>query len=480
MLLRANESTARTRAWGTTREAQPAINHQPRGSNSGIGPVLAWERQYRSAVITSDVVTVLTVTMTAAIVGVLTPTVGVQPGFALPTAFALLCALPARRAWHMSVLGQGVEEYRRLGLGLFTAAVLLAIFGSLADPIDSRPWVFVVIPAAALVAFVSRYALRRALHRARRDGRCMLPVVAAGGRESISDLIERTRANTHVGWHIDAACIVTPDTEHAPDGEIDGVPVVGSLDKLAELVRRNGYRVVAVTHDPYWRPERVQQLAWDLEGTSAELVVTPVLMEVGGPRLKVSGVLGMPMLRVTQPTFTGWRRLVKEAVDRVGATLLLPLASPLLLLIALAIELTSRGPVFYSQLRVTRDGELFRMWKFRTMRVGADAELAALVDANEGDGPLFKIHDDPRVTKVGKLLRRFSVDEVPQLFNVVSGSMSLVGPRPPLPEETHTYGPDVGRRLSVSRAQRQRPAVPWRRCAARSRSVGSDSPASAR
>lgn len=428
----------------------PPVAHAPRGSRCGAGPVLDWERKYRTSVIVSDVVTVTAVLAVCALIALFDSASSLSAPFAIPIGVILLGSLAARKAWQTDVLGHGAEEYRRLGLGLFTGAVVIALIAPFITTADARPWVFAAIPAIAAIAFVARYALRKTLHRSRRFGQCMLPVVAAGGEESIRELIDRARENVHVGWLIQAVCVTTPETSRHTGGEIDGVPIVGRLDALAELVRRSGYRVVAVTSDQYWTPDRVRQLAWDLEGTSAELVVAPVLMEMGGPRrLDLCGVLGMPMLRVTQPTFTGWRRLVKELVDRAGAALLLTLVAPALLVIALAIKMTSKGPVSYRQDRVKRDGEIFRIWKFRTMRVGAAAELADLVAANESDGPLFKIRHDPRVTVVGRTLRRYSADELPQLFNVLCGHMSLVGPRPPLPEESRTYDPDVGRRLLV-------------------------------
>jgi len=207
--------------------------------------------------------------------------------------------------------------------------------------------------------------------------------------------------------------------------------------------------VIVRDSDQYWTPKRLQRLAWDMEGTGAEMVVAPVLMEVAGPRLNVTGVLGMPLLRVTAPMFTGGRRVVKEIVDRCGSALLLTLLSPLLLVIAVAIKLNDRGPVIYRQRRVGRDGATFTMLKFRTMVTDADAIKQTLAADNEGAGPLFKMKRDPRITRVGGFLRRYSLDEVPQLFNVVSGKMSLVGPRPPLPEETEQYAPDARRRLLV-------------------------------
>jgi exopolysaccharide biosynthesis polyprenyl glycosylphosphotransferase len=206
---------------------------------------------------------------------------------------------------------------------------------------------------------------------------------------------------------------------------------------------------VAVTADAYWTPRRLQQLAWELEGSHAELVVAPVLMEVAGPRLHVTGVLGMPLLRLSAPVFTGARRVVKEVVDRVGGMFMLTLLSPFLLFLALCIKVNDRGPVFYRQRRIGKDGKAFTMVKFRTMRTDAEARRIDLLAMNEAQGPLFKMRKDPRVTRVGAVLRRYSLDELPQLFNVIIGSMSLVGPRPPLPEETERYGPDARRRLLV-------------------------------
>jgi exopolysaccharide biosynthesis polyprenyl glycosylphosphotransferase len=147
--------------------------------------------------------------------------------------------------------------------------------------------------------------------------------------------------------------------------------------------------------------------------------------------------------------FIGVRRVIKEIFDRVAASLLAIVFLPMLLLVSLSIKLNSRGPVFYRQRRIGKDGRPFTMVKFRTMVVDADARRVTLRLADQGAGPLFKLKSDPRVTWVGGWLRRYSVDELPQLWNVLAGTMSLVGPRPPLPEETETYGPVVRRRLLV-------------------------------
>jgi exopolysaccharide biosynthesis polyprenyl glycosylphosphotransferase len=169
---------------------------------------------------------------------------------------------------------------------------------------------------------------------------------------------------------------------------------------------------------------------------------------VAGPRLHVDPVDGLPLLRLTRPAFTGVPWVAKHIMDRLGSALLLVLAAPLLLAIAVAVKIDG-GPVFFRQTRVGRHGREFSMLKFRSMVVDAEQRLADLVTDDEGAGPLFKMKRDPRVTRVGALLRRFSLDELPQLVNVLGGAMSLVGPRPPLPREVATYGREASRRLMV-------------------------------
>ncbi|HEY3751615.1 MAG TPA: sugar transferase [Pseudonocardiaceae bacterium] len=412
--------------------------------------VASWERQYRFAVIGSDLVAIgLALLVAATLLG---KHVNVDGPYrllisAIVTVVVVCGALMASRSWRANVLGQGAEEFRRLGRALVTAAVILALVSLAVGDGNGRPWVFLVIPTIAILAMPQRYLLRRFLHRARGEGRCLLPVLAAGSTETVHDLIMRTRQTPHLGWRVEAVCTV--DGRAGVGTRIAGVPVIGQLADLAQHVRRGGYRIVGVTADQYWTPRRLQQLAWDLEGSTAEMVVAPVLMEVAGPRVHVSGVLGMPLLRVSAPVFTGVRRVIKEIFDRVAASLLLLVMSPALVVFAALIKATSRGPVFYRQRRVGKDGKPFTMIKFRTMVVGADAKHIQLRLTNDGAGPLFKMRSDPRITKIGSWLRRYSADELPQLLNVVGGTMSLVGPRPPLPEETMSYGPDVKRRLLV-------------------------------
>jgi exopolysaccharide biosynthesis polyprenyl glycosylphosphotransferase len=430
---------------GSVRRFPPAF---PRHMPESTRPMVAtWERRYQLAVIGADLSVILGVVIIVnAVVGASTALHAAA--FATFTLASVFAGLGGSRAWSPAALGDGAEEFRRLYRGLFTAVVILAIGGYALSLEGLRPWVFLAVPAMALIDFPVRYVLRRLLHKRRQAGHCLLPVLAAGGVGTVQDLIHRTRKAPHQGWRVEAVC-TADGLGTGPDGRVDGVPVVGRIEEVAAQVQRGGYRIVAVTADAYWTPRRLQQLAWELENTSADLVVAPVLMEVAGPRLHVTGVLGMPLLKLSAPVFTGARRVVKEIVDRVGGAVLVALLSPFLAAVALAVKLGDGGPVFYRQRRIGKNGKAFTMIKFRTMVPDAHAQRYRLLAVNEAAGPLFKMRKDPRVTRIGAVLRRFSMDELPQLFNVIAGQMSLVGPRPPLPEETERYSSDARRRLLV-------------------------------
>jgi exopolysaccharide biosynthesis polyprenyl glycosylphosphotransferase len=404
-----------------------------------------WVRGYRRAAIVSDL---LAVVVSAALYA--------QWGSAtLPVVLAMgavvlvlsVCALGVARAWDPLVLGHGSAEFSRLLRGFLGAAVVVALVSLASQLPAGRPWVFGVLPIAGALATAGRIVLRWNLHRLRRAGRAMASVLAVGTEESVAALVTQTRRAPHGGWKIVAACTPTGRGEGGgPD--VTGVPVVGDLDAVAGLTRIREFDAVSVAQAPGWSPRRLQQLAWDLEETETELVVEPGLMEIAGPRLHVDSLDGLPLLRLTHPTFTGASRLLKGMLDRIASLLLLLVTAPLLIALAIAVALDG-GPVFFRQTRVGVGGREFKMIKFRSMVPNAEQLRLRLLDQNEGAGPLFKMRSDPRVTRVGQFLRRFSLDELPQLFNVLGGSMSLVGPRPPLPAEVAGYAAEAWRRLLV-------------------------------
>ena len=227
------------------------------------------------------------------------------------------------------------------------------------------------------------------------------------------------------------------------------IPVYGDFEDVALAVSASAATTVAVMSADALGHEAIQDLSWSLQGMEVDMMVAPGITDVAGPRMMVRPVAGLPLLHIDKPQYEGANRLRKASLDRLGAMLLLVACLPVLLLVAAAIKLDSRGSVFYRATRVGLNNESFSMWKFRTMVSNADALRAQLRDKDEGAGVLFKIRDDPRVTRVGRILRRYSIDEIPQLLNVIGGTMSLVGPRPPLREEVEKYDGRVARRMLV-------------------------------
>jgi exopolysaccharide biosynthesis polyprenyl glycosylphosphotransferase len=229
-----------------------------------------------------------------------------------------------------------------------------------------------------------------------------------------------------------------------------GVPCLGTIDSIREHARSLGVDTVVVVSSSRSGSEQLRSLAWRLEGSGIDLLVSPGLLEVSGRRLHIESAGWMSFLAVEQPEFHGMRRLLKGAFDRVVALVALLVLLPVFAVLYAAIRLTSPGPAIFGQIRIGRDGKPFKMFKFRSMHVDAESRLTALQSLNlHKSGPLFKLRDDPRVTRIGRTLRRYSLDELPQLVNVLLGQMSLVGPRPPLPNEVLAYGPEARRRLLV-------------------------------
>jgi exopolysaccharide biosynthesis polyprenyl glycosylphosphotransferase len=194
---------------------------------------------------------------------------------------------------------------------------------------------------------------------------------------------------------------------------------------------------------------RLRDLAWKLEKTGTDLCVAPALLDVAGPRTTIRPTAGLPLLHLDHPELSGARRLIKSAFDRSFAAIALGLLLPLLAALALVIRLSDRGPALFQQVRVGKDGRQFVVYKFRTMVVDAEGLQAQLLAMNDSDGVLFKMRHDPRITPLGRWLRHRSLDELPQLINVLKGDMSLVGPRPALPAEASAYADHVRRRLAV-------------------------------
>ncbi|WP_344823405.1 sugar transferase [Actinocorallia longicatena] len=363
--------------------------------------------------------------------------------FVLPVVWVLVLA--ASRAYRPAVFGEGSEEYRRVFNAGFVLIAFVAIFAYAAKADVARGYVMTALPLATALNLGCRYVLRKRLHARRSRGQCMRSVVAVGHESAVGELIRQLRKEPFHGMRVVAACL--PD-ERIVD-TIEDVPVLGGFADAAEVVHRVGARTVAVLGCPEMDAVALRQLAWRLEDDEIELCVAPALMDVAGPRISIRPVAGLPLLNVEHPELSGGRRLVKGAFDRSVAGLLLVLTAPLMLAIVLAVRLDTPGAAIFRQVRVGKGGKDFVVFKFRTMHLGAEDLQASLEEVNETDGMIFKIRRDPRVTGVGAKLRKYSLDELPQLLNVLRGEMSLVGPRPPLPEQVDRFPEEVRRRLVV-------------------------------
>jgi len=359
-----------------------------------------------------------------------------------------LIAVAIGRGYESRFLASSAEEYRRVlnaGVGMI-AAISVVSYALKAE--FARGYVVTALPVCVALALLGRVLARRRLRALRARGRCLQNVLVAGHEWSVLDLVAELRANPDGGLNVVGACV--PGGRGSRRMAEAGVPVVGDLDGIVGAVTKLQVDALAVTTCVELGGPELRQLCWALENMDVDVVVAPALIEVTGPRLHIRPVAGLPLLHVEKPEFTGARRVVKGLFDRFVASIAVIVASPVLLAIALAVRLGSPGPALFRQTRVGVRGEEFTMLKFRSMHVDAEARLAAIRDLNEkADGLLFKVRDDPRMTRVGRWLRRYSLDELPQLLNVVMGDMSLVGPRPPLPSEVALYPDDVRRRLLV-------------------------------
>jgi exopolysaccharide biosynthesis polyprenyl glycosylphosphotransferase len=359
-----------------------------------------------------------------------------------------LPAMLMARTYEERFLWIGVEEYRRV---LAAAVSVLAAVATVSWALRlevARGFVVVTLPLAAVLTLLARAAHRYWLRRERRHGRHLQTTILAGPRAAVAALDEQLQRSPQQGYRVIGCCLPSVQTSAAADA-FNGLPVLGDVGEVADVVKRFEVDTVAVLPGPELHGPALRRLGWELEDTDAELLLAPAVTDVVGPRVHIRPVAGLPLLHVERPELTGVRRFTKELLDRSVAAVGLLVLLPVLLAIAVAVRLDSRGPVFFRQERVGRCGEIFTMLKFRSMVQDAPRLADQLATSSEGNGVLFKMRHDPRVTRVGRTMRRYSLDELPQLINVLRGEMSLVGPRPPLQREVEKYGFDMHRRFLV-------------------------------
>ncbi|WP_395311897.1 sugar transferase [Mycobacterium sp. AMU20-3851] len=366
-------------------------------------------------------------------------------------ALVWLAALAGLRARSPKYIGSGIEEYRRVVAASFWTFGAIAIAQLLLKLQVSRGYLAVALPIGVAGLLVGRFAWRRYVVRQRCAGAYRTAVLAVGHRDAVVDLVSELTDNVANGYSVVGIGI---PGYGAPTGEnltINGrlIPIVGGEGYVLQAVRSCGADTVAIAGTEHFGVRGIRRLLWDLEPLNVELVVAPGVMDVARSRLVMRPIDGLALLHIDKPQYRGAKRIQKRAFDFCFAAAALLVTMPMLVATALAIKLTSKGPIFYASERIGMDGKPFSMLKFRTMVEGADKDVVNLLQANECDGLLFKIRNDPRVTPVGRFLRRFSIDELPQFLNVLRQEMSVVGPRPPLRREVERYDDDVQRRLLV-------------------------------
>ncbi|WP_444663097.1 sugar transferase [Cellulomonas sp. CW35] len=361
---------------------------------------------------------------------------------------AWTAALTVGRSRDRRVLGQGAAEYQRVWSATWRVFAVVAVVAFLVHADVARTYLAIAAPLGLALLLTWRAVARRYLHRARAQGRGLQDVVVVGPREKVAHFPQMLGDGAASGYRVVAACV--PHGAVEPDEDVAGVPVLGGLDDVRLVAETTGARMVLVLGSDAVTSQTVRQIGWDLEGTGIDLALSLALVDVAGPRMTVQPVSGLQWAFVDEPRFTGWRYVLKNVFDFLGTGLITLLLSPVLLGVAAVIKVTSPGPVLYRQERIGKDGKPFPMLKFRSMVVDADKRLAEVLAAEGREvGMFYKPVNDPRVTPIGRFIRRYSIDELPQLFNVLRGEMSLVGPRPQIQAEVDLYDRAAHRRLRV-------------------------------
>ncbi|HEY3008025.1 MAG TPA: sugar transferase [Micromonosporaceae bacterium] len=374
-----------------------------------------------------------------------------RPGLFAVVAYLLLplgwvCLLWANGAYDRRHLGLGTEEFKRVVRASVAVAATVSFLAFATKTDLSRLSVGFALVFALVFILLARYVARSVLHLVRRKaGQAGHRMILVGTLPEALNVYTAVRRSPAAG--LLPVAIHLTDGYGAARGIETPVPVYAGRDVLS-LVREVAADTIAVCGSASAEPGELRRLAWQLEGTGVDLVVAPQLTDIAGPRVHIRPIEGLPLLHVEEPTLSGLAWLAKNLLDRVAAALGLLVLAPLFTVVAIGIKISDRGPVFFRQLRVGHEGKTFGVWKFRTMREDAEELRATLDELNETDGMMFKVRDDPRVFPVGRFLRATSLDELPQLINVLRGEMSLVGPRP-LPADDGDYLGDVRRRLLV-------------------------------
>lgn len=338
------------------------------------------------------------------------------------------------------ILGLGTEEIRRVVTATLYAFAVVAGVSYLLRADISRAYAFISLPLGLLLITSSRFAWRRWLYRQRALGKMQHRTVVVGSGPAHQELMDRLKQDTYAGY-------VVVGEWHAPLKHVDDLD--SWLDGLSAMLSDTAADAVAITPSATITSEAVRQIAWNLEGHKTDVLIAPAILDMQGPRLSVRPAAGLPLLHLDEVALSRPQRFAKRAMDLLLSAVLLVISCPILIACAIAVRVSSRGPVLFRQVRIGHGGEEFTMLKFRTMVLNADAMRDTMRREHASSTPMFKVADDPRITRSGRFLRRWSLDELPQLFNVLNGSMSLVGPRPHPLDDVHRYELHAYRRLAL-------------------------------
>lgn len=350
------------------------------------------------------------------------------------------------------ILGAGSEEYKRVTAASGWLFGFVAVI-SYALKIDTaRGFVGLAFPAGVIGLLAARWLMRQHLTVARKKGKGSSKVLIIGSLSTALHLVKSLRAQPAAGY-LPVAVHIAGEKANAGQ-EIDlGIPLTATdrgVKPILQAIESAEIDAVAISSGAPLTPTDLRQLGWELAARDIAMILAPALTDIAGPRIHTHPVAGLPLIHVSTPKLTGGKRVAKRVFDISLASTLTLLMCPFFIIIATFIRFTSTGPVFYVQERIGLRGTSFPMLKFRTMKFNADDELERLLIAQGSiDKPLFKVSNDPRITRVGRILRKYSLDELPQLFNVITGNMSLVGPRPQRASEVALYDDAAHRRLYV-------------------------------
>jgi exopolysaccharide biosynthesis polyprenyl glycosylphosphotransferase len=414
-----------------------------------------WARNYRIRLRLTDVATIMFAVTVAFLmrfgIEAIPAGAGIEDAqYVFISATIIVCWLVALFAFgvHDSrVIGVGASEYRRIVNASGTAFGLLAIVFVVLNVDIARGYFLLALPLGTVSLLTVHWLWRRWLVSQRTHDHYLCRALIVGELDDVGYVIRQIQQKSGAGYNVVGAVVSDVDAHSVTTGQ-KPVPVLG-MHEVAKVARNVGADTVIIAGQPKGGANFIRNLAWQLEGTATDLVLASQLTDVAGPRIHFRPVEGLPLIHVEIPQFEGGKHVLKRAFDIVASGAGIVLLAPMFLVIALLIKLEDGGPVFFRQERVGRNQHTFKMVKFRSMVTTAETDLATLVEKNQGNGLLFKLKDDPRVTGVGRVIRKYSLDEFPQLWNVLIGEMSLVGPRPPLPREVESYESHVARRLYI-------------------------------